>query len=212
MHLVWERSEQVTLPERVVGVWTHLWERRLEGRGVVRGVKLRAGAARALFDDASAWRNRIAPLGTLFASHPVSHAFGTEPEQDASVFTEILAWFAGVRRDDPDTALAVQIMERVETDASLMRVDQLCSATGFSERALQRLFRLHVGASPKQVLRRTRLQEAALRLERGAYLSLADLALELGYADQAHFTRDWRDTVALTPTAFVQQAGATSAR
>lgn len=210
LHVVWETGSGVAMPERVVGVWTRLWERRLEGCGVVRGIKLRAGAGRALVDDASTLRNTIAPLSEVLASGslaaPLAGDLAFSPDDDEAVLTQLVGWLGSVRRPEPDIAVAVQVVERLRADPSLMRVDQLTAATGFSERGLQRLFRLHVGASPKQVLRRARLQEAAARLERGDYPSLADLAFELGYADQAHFTRDWRDAVALTPAAFAREA------
>jgi len=66
------------------------------------------------------------------------------------------------------------------------RVDQLVDLSGLGERELQRMFKRNVGTSPTQVLRRQRLQGAAVRLDRGDVPSLADLAHELGYADQVH--------------------------
>ena len=72
------------------------------------------------------------------------------------------------------------------------RVDELALDAAMTVRAVQRLFRRHVGASPKQVIRRLRLQQAARFVERGDAQSLADLALSLGYADQAHLARDFR--------------------
>ena len=51
---------------------------------------------------------------------------------------------------------------------------QLADAAGLSLRALQRLFREHVGASPKWVIRRNRLQEVALRIENGEATNLGE--------------------------------------
>jgi AraC-like DNA-binding protein len=67
---------------------------------------------------------------------------------------------------------------------------------------LERLFAEHVGAPPKHVIRRHRLQEVALRLERGEAPSLADLAAELGYTDQSHLTRDFKSVVGKSPREF----------
>jgi AraC-like DNA-binding protein len=205
LHLVWEVGGQVAPPERLVGVWTRLWERRLEGRGVVRGIKLRPGAGRAVVTDASAVQNTITRLAEVLPSPPIAADLSPDAADDQPVLLELAAWLDRVRRRDPDTALVVRVVARLRSDPALLRVDQLTRATGFSERTLQRLFRAHVGASPKQVLRRFRLQEAALRLEREDFPSLADLAHELGYADQAHFARDWKDAVAVAPSIFVGQ-------
>jgi len=56
-----------------------------------------------------------------------------------------------------------------------------------------------VGASPKWVLRRARLHEAAARADEGAGIDWARLAADLGYADQAHLTRDFTAAVGSPP-------------
>lgn len=207
LHVVWEWGGAAAPPERLVGVWTRLWERRLEGRGAVRGFKLRPGAAAALVDDASAFSDRITPLDAVVEAPPRAVTFDPAAPADEEAFASLSAWVARVRRQHPDTATAVQAVAVARADPGLGRVDQLGAAVGLSERSLQRLFRLHVGASPKQILRRLRLQEAAVRMERGDHVSLADLAYALGYADQAHFTRDWRAAVDATPSSFARGSG-----
>ncbi len=204
IHLVWEWGDGVGPSERVVGVWTRLWTRRLDGRGTVRGVKLRAGAAAALFDDASALTNRIVPLAQVVRGAPGIAELDPRAEADEASFVRLLEWLSEVRRHLPDTAAAVAAVEVARARRGITQVHQLARAVGLSERSLQRLFRVHVGATPKQVLRRLRLQEAALRLERGDAVSLTDLAFELGYADQAHFSRDWRAAVQTTPSGFAR--------
>lgn len=72
---------------------------------------------------------------------------------------------------------------------------------GVSLRPLQRHFLRYVGVNPKWVIQRYRLHEAAERLKAGP-VDLASLALELGYFDQAHFTRDFRAIVGMSPGAW----------
>lgn len=101
---------------------------------------------------------------------------------------------------DEEGELVNAIVEHVETSPDLLRVDALCDRFDISERRLQRLLHKRIGLSPKWLIRRRRLQEAAERLRSGAGLS--GIAAELGYADQAHFTRDWRSATGLTPGEF----------
>ena len=56
--------------------------------------------------------------------------------------------------------------------------------------------------SPKWVIQRYRLHEAVEQLERGAEVDLAELALQLGYFDQAHFIRDFKALVGRPPGAY----------
>jgi AraC-like DNA-binding protein len=71
-------------------------------------------------------------------------------------------------------------------------------------RRLQRLFSDYVGVGPKWVIRRYRLHEAAARAADGAGLDLVRLAAELGYADQAHLTRDFTAMVGVPPARYAR--------
>lgn len=102
---------------------------------------------------------------------------------------------------DDEGRLVNDIVEDVETSPELLRVDELCERFDVAERTLQRLLHKRIGLSPKWLIRRRRLQEAAERL-RDPEAELAGIASDLGYADQAHFTRDWRRATGLTPSQF----------
>lgn len=52
------------------------------------------------------------------------------------------------------------------------------------------------------MIKRFRLQEAAERIERDASVSLAELAAELGYFDQAHFIKDFKSVLGQSPAAY----------
>lgn len=102
----------------------------------------------------------------------------------------------------------VALVSRIEHDRSICQVDQLAREVGVSVRSLQRQFDTHVGASPSFVIRRWRIIEAAeaarAAVDRGEqWRGWATVAAELGYADQAHLTRDFTGTLGLSPTAYV---------
>jgi AraC-like DNA-binding protein len=105
---------------------------------------------------------------------------------------------------DDEGLLVNAIVEDVETSPELLRVDDLCARFDISERTLQRLLHKRIGLGPKWLIRRRRLQEAADRL-RDADAELAGIAVDLGYADQAHFTRDFRKATGLTPGEFASR-------
>jgi AraC-like DNA-binding protein len=94
------------------------------------------------------------------------------------------------------------MVERMTAEPTGFRVDQAAAALHLSTRTLQRLFAEYVGVSPKWVLRRARLQEAATRADQGDVIDWARLAADLGYADQAHLTRDFTATVGLPPARY----------
>jgi AraC-like DNA-binding protein len=82
------------------------------------------------------------------------------------------------------------------------RVDWLADSLGISDRQLRRRFHRAVGYGPKtldRVLRFRRLVSAAPEVAAGEH-DLARIAADLGYADQAHMTRDCVELSRLTPT------------
>lgn len=187
---------------RVVGVWTRRWIRRLEGRGQVRAAKLRVGAVRAFVPvPAVELTDRLVPLAELLPlrADELERAV-LEPSDDLEALERLAERLRALR--DPGqgarVAEAVAVAEHLR-DPDVLTVEALAERSGLPIRTLQRLFREHVGAPPKALLRRIRLQEAALSIERGRATSLARLAAELGYTDQAHLTRDFRAVVGVTP-------------
>lgn len=105
---------------------------------------------------------------------------------------------------DDDGLLVNEVVAYVEGDRDVVRVAQVCERFGLSERALQRLVHRRLGLTPKWLIQRRRLQEAAERLRSGP-ASLGDVAAVLGYADQAHFTRDFARVTEMTPGRFASR-------
>jgi AraC-like DNA-binding protein len=101
---------------------------------------------------------------------------------------------------DPLAEQASAIVARIQAEPQLTRVDALARSAGLGVRRLQRLFAEYVGLGPKWVIRRYRLHEVGERLASGADLDWVRLAGELGYADQAHFIRDFTAMVGESPT------------
>jgi AraC-like DNA-binding protein len=99
------------------------------------------------------------------------------------------------------------VVERLSEDPSMTRVEQVCALAGLELRKLQRRFQDAVGVSPKWVLQRYRLHEAAAQLARADPPDMADLALQLGYFDQSHFARDFKAVVGRSPGAYAAQMG-----
>ena len=112
--------------------------------------------------------------------------------------------FFRARRPAPDAQLelVLSIVAAMLAAPAGTRVDAFAADHGISPRTLQRLFRRYVGVSPKWVLKRYRLHEAAERMAAGEAQDWPELALELGYFDQSHFIRDFSGFVGQTPTVY----------
>jgi AraC-like DNA-binding protein len=80
------------------------------------------------------------------------------------------------------------------------RVAPLAATVGLGERQFGRRFEAAVGVGPKRFARMARVHAALLHLREG--LDPAAAALRAGYADQAHFTRDFAALADLPPRRF----------
>jgi AraC-like DNA-binding protein len=192
---------------RVVGVVRDVFSETIEGRGRVVGVGFRPGGFRPFLDGpVSAITDRFTPVEEIFG--PEARAVADEiiatPGTDEAVV--LLEDFLRSRRGRPDPMVAevTAIMDRITADPGLLRVDTLAAALGTGTRRLQRIFAEYVGVAPKWVIRRCRMQEAADRAGAGTGVDWAALSAELGYADQAHFTRDFSRVIGISPAQYAR--------
>jgi AraC-like DNA-binding protein len=200
VHMVLEKEKS-----EIVGVMRGRFSRKLEGTGRVIGTKFRPGAFRAFVDrPLASFTDRRWPLRDLFgvdafAAEALSHG------EDAAAI-EVIETFLRSRRPvfTDAMALAGRMVARIAEDRGIARVEQLVDEFAMSARQLQRLFREYVGVTPKWVIQRYRLIEAAEQLASGPPRDFAALALDLGYADQAHFIRDFRKIVGRPPAGYAR--------
>ena len=190
----------------IYGVDRGLFVRRIEGQGVTLGVRFRAGGFRPFWDGPVAQLNdRTVPAARLFgpaAEETRQAILGATDDTAMVALAEKLLCSARPARDQAAEQVAGMVA-RITADTSLRRVGDLAAALGLPVRRLQRLFTDYVGVSPKWVMRRARLQEAAVRAEHGGHVDWAVLAADLGYADQAHLTRDFTATIGVPPARYV---------
>ena len=169
----------------------------------VAGVAFRPGGSAAF----------VRPPGheTRDANTPLEMLWGRQSTAD---FREQL-----LERDDPDAQLdvienalqerlrpggmhpavdfALTAFDRVPITASIAAVT---NAVGMSAKRFIERFTTDVGVTPKRYCRIRRFQRALARAYRGERVNWAQLALDCGYWDQAHFIHEFRLFSGLTPT------------
>jgi AraC family transcriptional regulator len=86
-----------------------------------------------------------------------------------------------------------------------MSLRDMASVAELSESQLVRAFRASTGFTPIAYLADLRLKETR-RLLVSTNLSLSEIALRLGFADQSHFTRRFRVATGMTPSRYRRMA------
>jgi AraC-like DNA-binding protein len=197
----------------VTGLVRHRYDRLLVGKGYVVGARFRPGCFRP-------WT--AGPVAALTDTHrPIAEVLGRDTAElqgavaatsdrleRVDLFTAFL--LQGLPAPDPVANSLALLVDEIALRPELTRVDQVAALADVSVRRLQRLFVDYVGAGPKWVITRCRLQDAAVSAAADAAPDWAALATELGFADQAHLTRAFSQIIGTPPAAYA--AGVRSAR
>jgi AraC family transcriptional regulator len=99
---------------------------------------------------------------------------------------------------DAIAPLLIGVQKHPERDVSL---ESLAREWGYSPSHFHRLFAAAVGETPKEHVERLRLERAAYRLS-VTRTSILDIALSVGFRNHETFTRAFRRTLGMTPTAW----------
>ncbi len=162
VYLLFERGRA-----QVAGVSTEIFRRRLRGQSRVFGVKFRPAAFHPfLRAPLSRLRNRVLSLSAVFgrASDALKQAILAEPDVRRCVTLAEAFLVERLPVMPAPTAELRDLVERLAVDQTITRVEQAAVLAGVDVRTLQRRFSAAVGVSPKWVIQRYRLHEAAERL------------------------------------------------
>jgi len=95
--------------------------------------------------------------------------------------------------------------DRLAETGGMLRVEALAREVGWSRRHLTGRFRREIGLAPKGAARVIRFERACERLLAPARPSLAAVAADGGYVDQAHLARDFRELAGITATRWLAE-------
>jgi AraC family transcriptional regulator len=194
---VWGYSDQIQL---VRDLRLHFDSRHLEsllGEDLRRGSE--ADPVLLLYDD------RVAQCASLLARECGPGGTGVRLFGEGITTALVALLFAQTRSDTrsrPGGLSALQLRrvldyfhEHLSSDVSLESVALL---TGLSQSQFSRAFRASMGVSPYRWFLQARVKHAKILLLSGAH-GLADIASQLGFADQSHFTKAFHRATGTTP-------------
>jgi AraC-like DNA-binding protein len=195
---------------RFYGVVSGLSTTTLTGKGWAVGLMCEPAAGFLLAGPMAGYTDRfvdlpevLGPPGTELVER-VRAAMAPDPAATEAHRTAMAAFGDALRPFlpvDREGSLVNRMVAFVESRSDVTRVREVCDEFALSERALQRLLLRRLGLTPKWLIQRRRLQEAAERLRSGA-TTAAEVAAALGYADQPHFIRDFSRVTSMTPGEF----------
>lgn len=173
--------------------------------GRLAGAHCRPGSARSLLGmPGAALRDRDLDLRDLWGRRAVELAERVASAGDPSRQLQVLAeaLLAAARPDPtvrPSRELVRAALSTIEVDPARARIGELVERSGVSWRVFTEAFEEEVGLGPKLYQRVRRLQGAVRHLRRHPQRGLAELAVDAGFADQAHLVREFRALGDVTP-------------
>jgi AraC-like DNA-binding protein len=143
--------------------------------------------------------NRVVDLAEVVGTGerwaPVLASAQTWPQRFAALDLLLTQRFGTGR---PPSSTVQRAWAALRQSAGALRIEDLVSELGCSHRHLVGLFRREVGLTPKRAARVLRYERAARRL-RDRAATPATVAVECGYTDQPHLTREFHRYAGITP-------------
>lgn len=202
VHLVFEKNNT-----RIWGVVSGKFTRKLEGEGKVLGIKFRPGAFYPFYQQSvSGFTDETLHFNDVFDEDLKNLESKIFKQNYIEQMVEEVESFLMNHLPEQDSNIQKinEIIEMVMDESSIIKVDNLIGRFDLSKRTLQRLFKKYVGVSPKWIIQRYRLHEAAEKLATGETKNWPQLALDLGYYDQSHFIRDFKAVVGKSPAEYME--------
>ncbi len=90
---------------------------------------------------------------------------------------------------------------------SAISLQEMAQKVGFSQKHIIKLFKDHVGVTPKNFLKVIRFQQIVEAIEQRQVVQWTEIAHDCGFYDQSHFIADFKRYAGYTPEAYLRKKG-----
>ena len=164
------------------------------------GVRFRPAMARAILDvDPVDCRDRDTPAVAIHAGFAALEARLQDCDEPDAAFAILKRAVDRRLAENENRAAPMRVQEAVSLLARGGEVRRVARLLGLSERSLHRDLMRWSGLAPKSLARILRMQRSMAAIKAGR-APLAAIALRMGFADQAHMTRELKELAGATPS------------
>ncbi|MHA4810941.1 helix-turn-helix domain-containing protein [Flavitalea flava] len=149
--------------------------------------------------------------GLRIFEHPIARLQSTlnkliQSERIHEAIAEIKQYFLDARSQIAHDSMLFKAGVAMRQANGTLPVSQVAAAAHATVRTLERKFKQSSGYSVKDVSGLMRFEQVRNRLWLYPNSNIAGIALELGYADQSHLSREFKRYSGITPAAFARKA------
>lgn len=158
--------------------------------------------------------NSVIPLGGKAKQQNLAELIGSKDSFENQI--EIFMDFYRRNLDDElslvkNYELKKYLVSSILSSNGSVRIEELANSSGYSVRYVNRMFKSEMGIPPKEFCRIIRFQKCMSDMcskYRGCEdMDLGMLSMDLGYADESHMIRDFKEYTNRTPHAFWSELG-----
>lgn len=191
---------------KLIGPVSKTYSYKMQGTGEIIGVKFVLGALSTLlklpisqYVDKELNFPQLADFDAESFMSKLAHS--NNDEQTIDILQRYMAPFS-VKPSQEQTKVR-ELVTLIKNDLTINKVEHLSEKMNLSVRTIQRYFQRHVGLSPKWLIRKYRLHQVIALLEQQS-VNFLDLVESLGYTDQSHLIRDFKDIIGFTPIHYIR--------
>jgi AraC-like DNA-binding protein len=178
--------------------------RRMHGSSAAFGIRFKPEGFLQLFSTPLAeLYNNIVDVGSFFskADMPIVERIREAPDHKARIFLMEAFLHSRQARFKPESNYFTEALRQVRSKQGTFTHAALEKKLQVGERQLQRMFKDNLGLSPKSYFRIMRFRRAYDSVMAQREVDWMELTYSLGYSDQSHFIRDFKEFAGVTPTA-----------
>ncbi|WP_078410138.1 AraC family transcriptional regulator [Priestia abyssalis] len=186
----------------LIGSLTHYHQLKAQGKIRLFGIRLKPWGLKLLSDtDVKVLRDKFIPLSNIFCKSNVENLQtilkDKELEEGVTILTEFLLGILKQTTTD-DRSFITFLAELYENPVG-QELQAIHEKSKYSQRQFQRKTIELTGLSPKKLSKVARFNQVRLKIFRNREIDLYDCMHEYGYYDYAHFSKDFKECIGLTP-------------
>jgi len=200
----WSQSPDYT----IIGLYTKPYEVRFSDLVNTFGIRFKPegiynlfGVPASLFSES--YDDMELVLGQSFRNYCARMKEAPEIKQRLKLTEQYL--LKQLEKNNSELNYVNYAAEMIRKSDEFNKIEEIPGKVYVSLRQLEREFKKKIGTTPKRYMRIARLNEVHKKLEENDELELTQVAFDCGYADQAHFIRDFKSIMGVNPTLFVKE-------
>lgn len=189
----------------VIGSLTHYHHLRAEGNIRLFGIRLKPWGLKSLTNiNVKELKDRFAPLTSILPKPTIESLekslIHLDYEDGITLLKEFTTGILNQTKNEDITFL--HVLSKLFQDPINQDLQAIVDMSNYSQRQFERKTAELTGLSPKKLSKVARFNQVRLKIFFNPEIDLHDCMTEFGYYDYAHFSKEFKESMGLTPNEY----------